>query len=498
MTASFRALCTLILLCTYSTHSFGEDWPMRGRDWTRNAVSPEKNPPIDWEIDDRNGNSRNILWSAKLGSVSCGDPVIADGLLWVGTNNRYPRDEREDDDASVLMCFREKDGEFLYQYVSPRLEDPIRYDWGSSSLASSPLIDGDRLWFCTNRCETICLDIGPLRDKTAEPTVAWKVDMREKLGVVPRGVMIGCNANHCSIAAYEELIYVNTNNARYGTSVTAPDAPSLVCFNQNTGEVVWTDNSPGADILDVQFGSPLVAVVEGRPQVIMGQGDGWLRSFDCRTGELIWKFDINDTCPERGQPFRAGGHLNYFVATPVFYNDRIYIAGGRHSEVGFGAGRLCCIDATKKGDVSSVLDGGAGKSVPNPNSGLVWEFTSRGEDFWDTMHCSMSSVAVDDSLVIAPDAEGLIHCLDAESGEKYWTHDTLSQIHGSPLIVDGRVFVGGDSDFHVLELSRTRNVLTEYPMPNRVETAPAFANGVLYLATKNTLYAISNLENLGE
>ena len=55
----------------------------------------------------------------------------------------------------------------------------------------------------------------------------------------------------------------------------------------------------------------------------MGQGDGWLRSFDCRTGDLIWKFDINFKSPE--QRFRLSGPYNCFLASPVFHENRIYI-----------------------------------------------------------------------------------------------------------------------------------------------------------------------------
>jgi outer membrane protein assembly factor BamB len=168
----------------------GDDWPMFGRDETRNAVSPEKNAPTEWHLKgwpkrlDQNNkvlesfdDSKNIKWSAQLGSKTLGDPVIADGLVWVGTNNSNPRDPSYRDDASVLMCFREDDGEFLYQYVSPRLPAAMWNDWPNSSLASSPLVEGDRMWFATNRCETVCLDIGPLRRGEGEPKLVWKVDM---------------------------------------------------------------------------------------------------------------------------------------------------------------------------------------------------------------------------------------------------------------------------------------------------------------------------------
>ena len=56
-------------------------------------------------------------------------------------------------------------------------------------------------------------------------------------------------------------------------------------MDKRTGQVLWTDNSPGANVLHGQFASPLVAEIAGRAQVIVPQGDGWVRSYDALTGE---------------------------------------------------------------------------------------------------------------------------------------------------------------------------------------------------------------------
>lgn len=484
-----RSLLLAVLIIAGASRAV--DWPMRGKDASRNAVSLERNAPVDWQIGTKTEPSRNVLWSARLGTYSLGDPVIADGLVWVGTNNDPPRDPTQKQDATVLMCFRERDGQFLYQYVSPRLERGKRFDWDYSSLASSPLVEGDRLWFCNNRCEVVCLDIGPLRTGQGQPRLVWKIDLRKELGVLPKAVMIGNNAIHCSVASHGDRIYVNTTNARYLDNVPAPNAPSLVCFQKSTGQVVWTDNSPGENILEVQHGSPLVIEIDGRGQVIMGQGDGWLRSFDALTGALLWKFDINFKEPRR--ELKAGqwltrGNLNYFVATPVFYKNRVYIAGGRHAEWGDGPGRLCCIDPMKREDVSSELDDGTGQGKPNPNSALVWEYLGRGQD---KMHRSLSSVAIDNNLVIAPDRNGLIHCLDARSGEVQWVHNAKAGIYASPLIVDGKVYIGDeDGDFLILELAREKTRIVERNFGKPIYASPVYANGVLYVMTAGDLYAI--------
>lgn len=174
------------------TTAFGDDWPMLGRDATRNAVSSEADPPLTWQVGrvDRQsgrrkpGSQRNVRWSAPLGYITMGDPVVVDGLVWVGTNN-HKVDDRSNPDASVLACFRQRDGKLLYRYLSPRLPNARWIDWPSSSMASAPLVEGDRLWFVSNRGEVICLDIGPLKRKDGQPHIDWKLDMIKELGVAP-------------------------------------------------------------------------------------------------------------------------------------------------------------------------------------------------------------------------------------------------------------------------------------------------------------------------
>src|SRR5436190_1245057 len=316
------------------------DWPQFGRDGTRNAVSPERKPPTDWQVGkwtDTNprqrieGSARNIKWTAALGTMTFGDPVVADGLIWVGTNNYWNAKDKLD--ASVLACFRESDGKLLYRYVSPRLPVLV-HDWPHSSIRCSPYIENDRLWFLTNRSEVVCLDIAPLRKDGSEPNVLWKVDLIAQFGVFPRGPIMFW-AHSCSIACYRNLIYVVTGNGvdeKY--RVDKPDAPSLICFNKNTGDAVWQDNSPGPNILLAQWASPTIIEIDGRAQCVSPLGDGWVRSFDALTGKLIWQFDMN---PKESKWSPNGPSTREEVlASPVFADNRIFVATGRHPEWGEG------------------------------------------------------------------------------------------------------------------------------------------------------------------
>lgn len=521
-------LCVVLAKAAFSDAA---DWPQFGRDGTRNPVSPERRPPTNWDVgqpvgkDPRQrvaGSYSNIKWSAPLGTRTLGDPVVVDGLVWVGTNNGYaPKDHV---DASVLACFRESDGKLLYRHVSPRLSQGQELDWEHRSLSCSPFIEKDRLWFVTNRAEVVCLDIGPLHRGEGAPKQLWQVDLIDKFGVFPRSPMMGW-AHTCSIAGYQKFLYVITGNGadKGGRQVKKPEAPSLVCLRRDTGETVWQDKSPGENILDGQWSSPTIIEIDGRAQCVAGQGDGWVRSFDALTGQPIWQFDMNRK-DGRWALFRST--RNSIMAAPVFAEGRLYIASGLNPEFGERPGRLVCLDPTKRGDISSELAvDGAGnvvphrrvqavdpergeKAVPNPNSGLVWEYAPRGDKrFSDMMHGALGNVAVHKGLVIAPDSTGFVHCLDAKTGNRYWVCDALATIYGSPLIVDDKAYVADtDGDVMIFRLSSDPAIalrgtssetlpLRQISMPYSINCAPIFANGTLYLATDCELFAITNEEN---
>ncbi len=341
----------------------------------------------------------------------------------VGGSNRRPRDPEFTEDAGILFCFRESDGTLLYQHVSPRRKEGRNFDWPSYGIASTPWIEEDKLYFCTNRCEIVCLDIKPLIDGTGLPNEVWKVDMVEKFGVFPGATHIASRHLHCSPAVWQDFVYVNTTHSvrqhqQKDLPKGEPAAPSLICFNRHTGDVQWSDNSPGNQVLGPQWNNPTVIRAGGKDQVVMGQGDGWVRSFDCKSGELIWKFDMNEKSArlEFGEEWQFNGYLRQAIAEPVFYEERLFLVGGAEYEFGSSTGRVCCIDPSKTGDISVELLTEDKKISANPESGLVWEFTgsASGNDGWkadsknpNVMHSSLGVVSIANGLAIVADLHGM-------------------------------------------------------------------------------------------
>lgn len=526
-----------------------KDWPQWGGWSGKNNTPNGKNIPIEWDIDD----GTNIKWSAKLGSQTYGNPAIANGKVYVGTNNgaghleRYPSNV----DLGCLLCFDEKTGEFLWQHSSPKLSTGRVHDWPLQGVCCSPVIDGDRLWFVTSRGEVRCLDTEGFRDDendgsyTAEPNenkdeadVLWVFDMMAKLKVSQH------NMCSCSVALAGDILLVNTSNGLDESHINlpSPDAPSFIALDRNTGELLWSDKSPGANILHGQWSSPTVGEFNGQVQAIFAGGDGWVYSFDPKgdgngNPKLLWKLDGN---PKDSKWILGGrGTRNNIIATPVIYDGLVYVSVGQDPEHGEGPGHVWCIDPNKRGDVSSTLakdkDGNAiparrlqvvdtdegDKIEQNPNSAVVWHYTKVDTDgngkfsFEETMHRTIGTAAIKNDLLFISDFSGLFHCLDAKKVDEkttnedgthppvvYWKYDMFAAAWGSPLIVDGKVYIGDeDGDIAIFELSSDPEVampdeepIVEINVGNAVYSSPIVANDVLYIANKSTLYAISSEE----
>ena len=527
----------LLIIMVAATGS-AADWNQWGGSPQRNNTPTATNLPIEWEPGDFDSDtgawqpatSKNVAWVAALGSQSYGNPVVAGGQAYVGTNNgngrlsRYPAAV----DLGCLLAFSAADGSFLWQDSSEKLPTGRVHDWPLQGICCAPLVEGDRLWYVTSRGEVKCLDTEGFRDgendgpfttekfqSEDEADVVWVLDMMKELGVSQH------NMCSCSVTSAGDFLFVNTGNGvdEGHLNLPNPAAPSFLCLDKRDGRVVWADGSPGPYVLHGQWSSPAYAEIDGVPQVLFGGGDGWLYSFDARgengRSKLLWKFD----CNPKESKYTLGGRAdrNHIIGTPVVHDGLVYIGVGEDPEHGEGVGHLWCIDPTKQGDVSSelavsladpnthlprrreqaVIKEQGEIARPNPNSAAVWHYPGFDADgngklsFEETMHRTCGTVAIKDGLLFVADFSGLFHCLDLKTGKPHWTYDMLAAAWGSPLIADGKVYIGDeDGDITIFKLASEQEMLAEINMGTSVYSTPVAVGDTLYIANKSHLFAI--------
>lgn len=505
-TATYIA-ASMALLAGVLTAS-AQDWPQWGGNSQRNMYSPAKGLPDKFEPGKLKSGSeeidmattKNVKWVAKLGSQSYGNAVIAQGKVFVGTNNDNPRDPAHQGDRSVFMCFDEKTGELLWQLAVPKLKSGKVNDWENLGILSSAKIEGKYVYLVSNRCEVICLDINGMADgndgfqdeakylvkETGLPPaklgpkdadVVWIYDMMDELGVFPH------NASNSSPLIIGDRVYVCTSNGQDWTHVNVPSplSPSFIALDKKTGKLAGEDDAGiGSRLFHGQWTSLSTGKVNGKDLLFAGGGDGWLYALNAEPEKkddsaflkTIWKFDAN--LPEyRKVKYPMAEGPSEINATPVFYKNRVYVAVGQDPEHGEGVGRLICVDPTKTGDITGT--------------GLIWDYKN--------IHRSISTVSIDPDtgLLFVGDFSGFVHCLDAETGKLYWTHDMKAHMWGSTMVADGKVYVGDeDGDLVVLAATKEKKIISECNLGAPVYSTPVIANGVLYISSNTHLFALQD------
>jgi outer membrane protein assembly factor BamB len=462
----------------------GQTWPMFGGGPDRNMVNAvEQKLPLDWCIAE--GKHKNIKWVAELGDRTIGSPVVAEGKVFIATNNAKPRHPGVQGHKAVIMAFREADGQFLWQ-----IAHDLPKDWNSkaTALPSTPAVIGGRLYYVTSAGEVVCADAD-------QGKIQWRYDMSKELDV--HGYQDWCGARPAptwsSPLVIGNHVFVATGNGIAADGkLVSPKAPAFIALDKRTGKLVWQSNLPGENTIEGHWSSAAYTDHGGRPQVIFAGGDGVIYSFVPETGKLLWKCDC---LPERGKAEK--GIDNQFIGTPVVVGDKLYIGLGTTPEHARGTSwsYFLCLDITRKGDVS--LKSYNAKAVENKGSALVWAFggpleprPEKGPSVY--FGSTVSTAAVDAGLVYITEASGYLHCLDAATGSRAWVYDLWAASIGSPYVADGRVYVGTeDGEILVFGHQRAARVRATIDMEASIHTTPVAANGTLYVATWSKLYAIS-------
>jgi outer membrane protein assembly factor BamB len=371
------------------------------------------------------------------------------------------------------MAFREADGAFMWQATFEKLSSGRANDWPFQGIASSPLVLEGVVYFVNNRGQVIAADLqgfhdkendGPNKDEKltgqTDPDFLWIFDMMEEVGSFPH------NLSNSSPVVHQNLIFVSTSNGQDESHVNipSPNAPAIIALDRTTGKLVWEDNSVEDRILHGQWSTPAVGTIGGVVQVVHAQGDGWVRGYEALTGKKLWEFDTNpkDSVWPKTR--------NEVISTPVIYENVVYIANGQDPEHGEGVGHAYAIDATKRGDLSQ--------------SGRIWHYQK--------IRRSISTAAIKDGLIYLADFSGFLHCLDLKTGQPYWVHDMFAAIWGSPMVIDGKVYLGDeDGDITILNADKAMKVIAENNMGSSVYSTAVPANGALYIVNRNQLFALA-------
>jgi outer membrane protein assembly factor BamB len=325
---------------------------------------------------------------------------------------------------------------------------------------------------------------GPL-----DADILWLFDLTKGAGIWSH------DGAHSSILIHGGHLYLNSGTGVDNThkKIRTPDAPSLVVFNKHTGAYVARDDERIApNIFHCTWSSPAMGDVNGKPLLFFCGGNGVVYGFEplpplnpvpglraetaasgLKKLKKVFEFDFDPGAPKtnvhRYNSNRRESPSNIF-GMPVLAGGKLFVAGGGDIFWGKNESWLKCLDVTRTGNITETA--------------TVWSYPLGNH--------VMSTPAVYEGMVFIADCERKMHCVDAATGRPYWTDDIAGQAWASPYVVDGKVYLGTRSgDFYVWAAAREKRRISHRPLKVPISATVTAAQGVLYLATMQNLYAIA-------
>jgi len=468
------------------------------------------------------GSTENVRWAVRLGAYIYGNPTVANGRVFVGSDDSILRNDPrlQPTKGGLVQCLDEATGRVLWRLRTPnrgkdRLPPNAHYGQQHCGTCSSPAVVGKRVYVLSSACEILCLDVngqadgndGPFQDEArymagpgkspaplepGDADIVWICDLVDQLGVCPHDVA------SCSVLVDGRFVYSVTSNGVDGPHAKClrPEAPSFIALDAETGRVLAADDEKmGRRLWHCLWSPPSMGVVNGRKLVFFGGGDGVCYAFEAlkevpeQTAVLrkVWQYDCNppNYRLRDGQPIpyyegdkrkknspnkNDGTYLgpSQIIATPVFHEGRLYVAIGQDPMHGRGRGLLHCIDPSKTGDITQT--------------GRVWTY--------EGIERTLASVAIVGDLLYAVDLPGRVHCLDLATGRPHWVYEMKAETWATPLVADGKIYLGTGKGLVILAAGREPRKLAQISLGSPAYGTPVAANGTLFVASQQYFWAV--------
>ena len=153
-----RAVLVGFLVVESTVAALAWDWPQWGGSNARNMVSDERGLPVSFEPGKKRSDGSgidirttfNVRWVAKLGTENYSSPVVADGKVFIGTNDAALDDPRyRPTGGGLLLCLDEATGKRIWQLPVPKLQEGRRstdFDEMNLGICSTPTVEGNRVY----------------------------------------------------------------------------------------------------------------------------------------------------------------------------------------------------------------------------------------------------------------------------------------------------------------------------------------------------------------
>ena len=419
----FRFLFTIIFM--FSIQGYSQEWPdWRGkyRDgiWTETGVLNKFPSP-----------ELKPIWRVPVGSGYSG-PTVSNGMVYLTDLQKSPVQ------TEGILCLNEKTGDKIWEYRYPCEYMGVGYPAGPRA---SVVINDGKAFSLGTMGHLFCFE-----SETGK--VVWQKDLNREYEI--RMPTWGISATPLIV---DEKIILQISGSKNAC---------VIALNKNDGTEIWRNLDDVAG-----YSAPVIISKNGKSVIVVWTA-GSLSGLNPENGEVYWRF-----------PWETGSGMS--IATPVLYNDHIFVSC-------FYSGSL-------------LIKLGANYTTAEK----VWHRCGESERKTDALHCVMNTPVIIGNYIYGVDSYGELRCLELATGNRIWENLTTvkknrwANIHFVQndnktwmFNEQGELLITELSPQGFKEISRTKIIeATKEQLPRGVTWShPAFANKHVYVRNDNELLCV--------
>lgn len=336
----------------------------------------------------------------------------------------------------VLLCINTA-GKILWKKTVGDGNFDIRE--GESNAASpSPSTDGKYVWAKLGTGILACYDFNG--------NEIWKFDLQERYKKFSMYHGMSSTPLLDGDRLYLQLFHTNEQ--------------LVLALDKNSGREIWKHErkTDAREECLHSYASPLIYRFDNQ-EFLLTHGSDYITAHDLKNGKELWRCGgLNN--PKDYNPFFR------LVASPIA------IAG------------LIVVPSAKNGPVLGLNPKLAKGDITHSPANYLWKLSDNTPD--------VPSPLIHDGLLYLCRENGVLLCVDAKTGEVYYTERTHNSRHrGSPVYADGKIFLmAADGTVTAIRPGNQFDILAKNTVGERVAASLAISNGTIYLRSYKALYAI--------
>ncbi|MBI9016846.1 MAG: PQQ-binding-like beta-propeller repeat protein [Phycisphaerae bacterium] len=235
-----------------------------------------------------------------------------------------------------------------------------------------------------------------------------------------------------SLAIHKDILIV-----QYDQGYADDGLSKMLAFDIASGNIKWQQKRP----VNNSWSSPVILFENDKPMLIT-TAEPFTICNDPLTGKELWKIESVEADIA---PTAVFGDGIYVVIAPNYYAKGITVIDGK-PEIKW-----------------EIEDNIPDTCSPLANDNFLWLLTS----------------------------DGNLACFEIKSGQLLWVHEFEQEFQASPVLVGDKVLLTSHKgETFIVEAASEFKLIGSNKLQESVTASPAIANGIIYIRTKNHLFAI--------